>query len=191
MNIRHTLGKILYSIINIITLKKNNVKHNNFTINGIIKILNFGTLTLGDNFQANSGKNKNPIGGDTIARLIVFKKNAVLTIGENFRMSNSTIVCWEKIEIGNNVMIGGSCKIWDTDFHSLIPDIRMANEEDNDYKTAPIIIKDNVFIGAGVIILKGVTIGENSIIGAGSVVTGNVAENEIWAGNPARFIKSI
>lgn len=53
------------------------------------------------------------------------------------------------------------------------------------------MICDNVFIGAKCIILKGVTIGENSVIGAGSVVTKNVPANQIWAGNPAKFIKNV
>jgi acetyltransferase-like isoleucine patch superfamily enzyme len=64
----------------------------------------------------------------------------------------------------------------------------------NDKKSAikkPVIIEDNVFIGAHSTILKGVTIGQNSIIGACSVVTKNIPQNEIWAGNPARFLKSI
>ena len=56
---------------------------------------------------------------------------------------------------------------------------------------APVVIGGNVFIGARCIILKGVTIGENSIIGAGSVVTKSIPANEIWAGNPAKFIRKI
>lgn len=57
--------------------------------------------------------------------------------------------------------------------------------------SAPVIIEDNAFIGARSIILKGVTIGANSIIGAGSVVTKSIPANEIWAGNPAKFIRKI
>ena len=57
-------------------------------------------------------------------------------------------------------------------------------------KNAPIIVKDNVFIGANATLLKGITIGENTIIGACSVVTKNVPANQIWAGNPAKFIKT-
>lgn len=57
--------------------------------------------------------------------------------------------------------------------------------------TSPVVIKDGVFIGAHCIILKGVTIGEKSIIGAGSVVTKSIPDGEIWAGNPAKFIRRI
>lgn len=137
-------------------------------------------------FCANSGKMHNPIGGDTVARLICLK-NAELIIGENVKMSNSTILAQNSIVIEDNVTIGGSCKIWDTDFHSLNPNLR---ETENDIPVnKPIVVKKNAFIGSHSIILKGVTIGENSIIGAGSVVTKSVPTNEIWAGNPARFIK--
>jgi len=105
-------------------------------------------------------------------------------------MSNSAIVCVNSITIGDNVMIGGSCKIWDTDFHPIDPDMRKKDPNKN-FKSRPIIIKDNAFIGGCSIILKGVTIGENAVIGAGSVVSKDVPANEIWAGNPARFIKKV
>ena len=58
-------------------------------------------------------------------------------------------------------------------------------------KIKPILISNNVFIGGHSIILKGTVIGENSIIGAGSVVSGKVPPNEVWAGNPAKYIKGI
>jgi len=55
----------------------------------------------------------------------------------------------------------------------------------------PVIIEDNVFIGAHSLILKGVIIGENSIIGAGSVVTKSIPANQIWGGNPSKFIRNL
>ena len=58
-------------------------------------------------------------------------------------------------------------------------------------ETKPVIIKDGAFIGADGIILKGVTIGKKSVIGAGSVVTKSVPDGEIWAGNPAKFIRKL
>ncbi|MHA1395986.1 MAG: acyltransferase [Promethearchaeota archaeon] len=176
-------------MLNKIIFIKNNVKHSNFKINGILFVRNGGEIKIGKNFIANSGIKQNPIGGDTILRLIV-KKGGQLIIGDNVGISNSTIVCWNKVEIGNYVMIGGGCKIWDTNFHSLNPIIRTSGE-DNDIKTAPIKIKDYAFIGGGSIILKGVTIGKNSIVAAGSVVVKDIPDNEIWGGNPAIFIKKL
>jgi acetyltransferase-like isoleucine patch superfamily enzyme len=160
-------------------------------INGRISILNNGSIQIGKGFQANSGAEFNPIGGDTVLRLISFTKEAQIIIGENVGISNSTILAWEKIEIGNNVMIGGGVRIWDTNFHSLDPIIRTNGVVDNDVKTAPIKIDDYAFIGAGSIILKGVHIGKNSIIAAGSVVVKSIPENVIAGGNPCKVIRNI
>lgn len=114
----------------------------------------------------------------------------MLIIGHNVGLSSTPITCYHQITIGNNVKIGGSVCIYDTDFHNLNPYIR--NNKELDKKTAiklPVLIQDNVFIGAHATILKGVVIGENSIIGACSFVTKNIPPNEIWAGNPAKFKK--
>lgn len=150
----------------------------NLNINGKAYISNRGQISIGNEFRANSGKNANPIGGDTILRFVV-NKGAKLIIGNNVGISNSTIVCWDKIEIGDSVYIGGGCKIWDTDFHSVDPTIR-TSDNDNDIKTSPIQIQDYAFIGGGTTILKGVTIGKNAVVGTGSVVTKSVPDNEIW-----------
>lgn len=160
----------------------------NFSINGVSYVRNKGRTIIGEYFRANSGKNKNPIGGDTVFRLII-QKGAILTIGDNVGISNSTIVCHNEITIGDNVKIGGSCKIWDTNFHSI--DYKKRITTDDDIKTGKIIIGNNCFIGGDSTILKGVDIGKNSIIAAGSVVTKNIPENEIWGGNPARLIRKI
>ena len=85
----------------------------------------------------------------------------------------------------------GGTSVYTTDFHSLDPIIRASKDDQKHSKSAHVVICDNVFIGAKCIILKGVTIGENSVIGAGSVVTKNVPADQIWAGNPAKFIKNV
>lgn len=176
-------------LINLMRLKTNGVIFKRFQINGLIQITNReGTIQIGDNFSANAGKNANPIGGDTILRLIVFKKGAALSIGEGVGISNSTIVCWEKITIGSHVIIGGGCKIWDTNFHSLDPMIRVSGHDD-DIKTSPITIEDYAFIGGGVTILKGVRIGKNAVIAAGSVVYDDIPDNVIAGGNPCKVIR--
>lgn len=147
-----------------------------------------GNVIIGKNVKIKSSLKSNPIGGQS--RTILFaRENASITIGNNTGISNSAIVAHSSISIGNNVLIGGGTKIYDTDFHSI--NFKERGKKNESIKTAPIIIRDNVFIGAHTIILKGVTIGEGAVIGAGSVITHNVPAMEVWAGNPAKYIKTI
>lgn len=90
--------------------------------------------------------------------------------------------------LGDNVLIGNDTKIYDSDFHPLNYQDRIENNK-NKIKKGKIVIGKGSFIGAHVIILKNVKIGKHCIIGAGSVVTRNIPNREIWAGNPARFIR--
>lgn len=158
-------------------------------INGIIYIINKGIIKIGQNFIANSSKYSNPIGGDDILRIVVCK-NGHLIIGNNVGISNSTIVCWKQIEIGDYVFIGGDCRIWDTDFHSTDP-VDRRHKDNANVKTGNIKLCEYAFIGGGSIILKGVTIGKNAVVAAGSVVTKSIPDNEIWGGNPAKFIRRL
>lgn len=179
---------------NLAVFKYYHIESNSKKISGRIYIRNFGKLYIGENFKANSGKMNNPIGGDTMLKLVVLK-GAELIIGNNVGISNSTLYASNKIIIEDDVLIGGGCKIYDTDFHSINYENRIDpfknNIPDKDIKTSQVIIKKGSWIGGHCIILKGVTIGNNSIIGAGSVVTKNIPKNEIWGGNPAKFIKKI
>ncbi len=178
------------SYFNLVLLRIYKVKiGKNSSFYGIIFVRNFGIIKIGHNFKAASGRRYNPIGGDTIFRMYC-RKNAKIIIGNNVGISNSTLHIMNKLIIKDNVMIGGNCKIWDSDFHSLNPNERIYLG-DNNIISKPIYINENVFVGASTIILKGVHIGKNSIIGAGSVVTKSIPENEIWAGNPAKKIKSL
>lgn len=87
-------------------------------------------------------------------------------------------------------MVGANTCIWDTDFHSInYLDRRILGIEN--FECASIAIGFDVFIGANCLILKGVSIGDRAVIGAGSVVVNNVPSDQIWAGNPARFIRSL
>ena len=185
------LRKILfkfYGMLNFIIFKKNQLKRPYPIINGILLLINKGgKIQFGSDCIINSHKFKNIIGGDTRSSIVI-EKNAKILIGNNFRMSNSAICCANKITLGNNVMIGGGCKIWDSDFHPINTNQRILTPNSN-YISKEIKIEDNVFIGGCSIILKGVTIGNNSVIGAGSVVTKSIPPNEIWAGNPATYIK--
>ena len=178
-----------YRLLNFPMLVMAGLSPFSYNINGKLVIFCKGKISIGKKTKINSSKFKNVIGGDTRTSFVV-KKGAKLVIGENVKISNSAFYCAESITIGNNVMIGGSTKIWDTDFHSLDPAKRLENPNEG-YNTRPVIIHDNAFIGGFSIILKGTEIGENSVIGAGSVVSGTIPPNEIWAGNPAKFVKKV
>lgn len=121
---------------------------------------------------------------------IVVSSGAQLLIGNKVGMSNAVIVATSSIKIGNNILIGGGTTIVDTDFHSLNPSHWHTDADLKNMQMFPVVINDNVFIGMNSIILKGVTIGSNSIIAAGSVISKDIPENQIWGGNPARFIKN-
>ena len=168
----------------------NNVERQTFQTNGIpfVSVARGGVFSIGKNFRINNSIGSNPIG--RIQKCIFFvDKNGVLTIGNNVALSFTAINCVNSIIIKDNVMIGGGTCIYDTDFHPLNTTDRLSN---NDEKIASgaVIIEKNVFIGANCTILKGVSIGDNSIVGACSVVTKSIPPNEIWAGNPAKFIKA-
>ena len=147
-----------------------------------------GKLTIGKGCSFNSGPIFNVSGGE---QRMTFWVDGILSIGDNVGISSSSILCKHHIKIGDYVIIGGGTLILDSDSHSLNPNIRKTVMDQRESIKRPVVIKDHVFIGAHSTILKGVTIGENAIIGACSVVTKNVPANEIWGGNPAKFIKRI
>lgn len=147
-------------------------------------------ITIGDYFIASSGVN----GGIDCSNgcKIAVQRGAKLIIGEYSGMTNTIIQCHEEIIIGNHVNIGAGCMIMDSNFHSIDWRDRLNRRKDiQNHRNAPIKIGDVVFIGARSIICKGVTIGDHAMIAAGSVVVSDVPANEVWGGNPAKFIKKI
>ncbi|NWJ51491.1 MAG: acyltransferase [Bacteroidetes bacterium] len=171
-------------------LKFKGVCYNNLsTFRGIPFILNNGKIIIEDNVIINSKYRNNPIGGNSNSSFWT-KKGGKIIISKGVRISNSAFVSEKGIFIGKNTFIGGDCKIYDTDFHSLLFEERIQRPDIN-VKSAKVHIGEEVFIGTGAIIMKGVNIGEKSIIGAGSVVTKNIPAGEIWGGNPARFIRKL
>ena len=149
-----------------------------------------GRIELGDSVTINSRERDVPIGFN-VKSVFWVMNNGRISIGNQVGMSNVSVCCQTKVEIGNYVLLGGGVKIYDTDFHSLDFQKRVRFKTDDDRKSSPVTIKNYASIGAGTIVLKGVTIGEKSIIGAGSVVTSNIPDGQIWAGNPARYIKNV
>ncbi len=116
-------------------------------------------------------------------------KDAYIQIGNDVGISGGGIVAQEMVTLGNSVMLGANTFITDTDFHTL--DIKNRRHASENIKSAPVNIRENVFIGMDSLVLKGTTIGENTIIGARSVVTKDIPANCIAAGNPAKVIRQI
>lgn len=157
----------------------------------VLSIHRQGNLLIGSDFRCNNGLHHNRIGRQQRSFFIV-EKNASLTIGNNVAISATAMIALVSITIEDNVRIGGNTVIYDSDFHSLDVAKRIAQPEDtSDRKCKPVHICNGVFVGSHCTILKDVTIGENAIIGAGSVVSKNVPANEVWAGNPAKCVKKL
>lgn len=114
--------------------------------------------------------------------IVSAQKGAVLTVGSDCGFSGTVIGCFSQIAIGDHVRCGANTLITDGDWH---PDDPRAGSP------MPVHIGDHVWLGVDVIVLKGVTIGRNSVIGAGSVVTKDVPENVVAAGNPCRVIRGL
>lgn len=142
-----------------------------------------GEIIIGENCTFRSWTTSNLIG---INRKCIISaigtQKTIITIGDNCGFSGTVIGCFKSISLGNNVRCGANTTITDSDWHP--NDTRCGEPE-------PVIIEDNVWLGLNVIVLKGVTIGVNSIIGAGSVVTKSIPANVIAAGNPCRVIKEL
>lgn len=149
-----------------------------------------GRILIGKSFCCNNKLKSNSVGVFQPCFFNVSNFESEILIGDNVGISGSTINATMQVVIGNNVLIGSGCLITDTDSHPLHWEDRLRNDNTKT-KSAPIRIEDNVFIGARSIVLKGVTIGEGSVVGAGSVVSKDVPPFSVVCGNPAQIIKKI
>lgn len=169
------------------------VKFGSFSIVGRphLSIAKGGKMIIGNGLHINSRHEGNAVGG-TLGTVIRVEKDASLSIGNNVGISSAVIVATSEITICDNAKIGAATRILDSDFHSLNPVDRLQKDTDRaNTKSSPVYIGENALIGVGSTLLKGSRVGKNSVIGACSVVTGIVPDNEIWAGNPAKFIRKI
>lgn len=123
--------------------------------------------------------------------ILVARYGGRIEIGDGFGISGSTIYAMDSITIGKNATIGANTKIIDNDFHPLDPEQRRLNLNREHAARAPITIGDNCFIGMNSVILKGTTLGDNVVVGAGSIVHGTFPDNCVIAGNPAKIIRRL
>lgn len=141
-----------------------------------------GKIEIGENCLFNSSIHSNQVGIYTPCMLSILNPNGKITIGDNCGFSGTVIASAISITIGNNVRCGANTLITDTDFH---------NDDPRSGSDAPVFIEDNVWLGYGVKVLKGVHIGKGAMIGAGSIVTKDVPANVVAAGIPCKIIKQL
>ena len=150
-----------------------------------------GVIRVGAGSDFRSKSWSTAMGVITPVILNAMTADSIIRIGKSVGMSGAVICAKELISIGNRVQLGSGVVICDTDFHSLDYQVRATPEDASSAATSPVCIGDDCFIGARAIILKGVTVGARSIVGAGSVVVKDVPADTIVAGNPARVIRSL
>ena len=115
-----------------------------------------------------------------------------LVIGSDVFIGNGCVFSVaDRIEVGDRTMIAGGVRIADNSGHPLDPAARQRNEPITAADTAPVTIGQNVWIATGASVLKGVAIGDHSIVAAGSIVTKDVPPNTVVAGNPAKVVKEL
>ncbi len=117
-------------------------------------------------------------------------RESKISFGDGTWINNNFVAISEhkSITIGKNVLMGTFVEIYDSNFHGLEPERRGISSPD---EAAAVVIEDNVFLGSNVKILKGVTIGRNSIIANGAIVTKNIPSGVIAGGNPAKILRTL
>ncbi len=148
----------------------------------VINLRDKSMISIGKNCSFNSKFCTNPIGLNHRCAISTMTPEACIEIGDAVGISSSTITSFASIKIDRNVRIGANCVISDGDFH--LDDPRVGHP-------SPIVIEKNVWLGYGVIVKKGVTIGENSVIGMNSIVTKDIPANSVAVGAPCKVIKAI
>ena len=156
----------------------------------IIKKCKGSTIKMGNGCSIVSKTKYNVAGVFHRSLITTITPTAIIEIGKS-GMSGVVICAAHKINIGDDCALGVNSKIYDTDFHCINPIDRINQTSINQASSKPVVINDSVWLSVDTIILKGVTIGYASIVGAGSVVKSNIPELEIHAGNPCVFIKKI
>jgi len=147
------------------------------------------SIYLGSHVTLDSSVRANPLGGSSPCVLRTMSPTARLTLRDRVGISSSVIVAGNSIEIGEDTILGAGSMVLDNDFHA--PGMGFSWLTEYSKNSKPVKIGRGCFIGARSIILKGVTLGDRVVIGAGSVVTKDVPAYSIAAGNPASVVGTI
>lgn len=151
-----------------------------------IAMLTAGSIQIGDGCVL--GCRAAPRLGDGGILIQPRCRNAAISIGKGTMISNNvSIIAMKSVEIGKNCQVGDLVSVFDCDFHEIDPATR--NRSCGEIR--PVSIGNNVWLGSRAMVLKGVTIGDNSVVAAMSVVIKSLPANCIAAGNPARIIRTL
>lgn len=147
-------------------------------------------IIIGKNVALFSTPESNPLQLFGRCHLCCWEEGAEIIVGDDVGMSGTVIVAASRITIGSGTIIGANCTILDTDFHPLSPENRRGRATKG-AKTSHVLIGCDCFIGTRAIILKGTSLGDGCVVGAGSVVSGIFPDRSVIAGNPAKLIKTL
>jgi maltose O-acetyltransferase len=152
-----------------------------------VLFLGDGSIVLGDDVEFGWPTSSSFYTG--YCHVEAMARESVIEIGDGVQINNNAFIKSEgaRIRIGADALLGSEVTIYDSDFHDLRPGARRGGRA----QVAAVELAENVFIGDRVLILKGVTIGANSVVGAGSVVSSSIPAGVIAAGAPARVIREI
>jgi acetyltransferase-like isoleucine patch superfamily enzyme len=149
----------------------------NFRVYGSLKVRGPGRVVFGNNVSI--GMEVTPY---------THAPDALIEIGDDSYLNGTRFGCQQLIRVGPRAILADA-RILDTDFHPLDPERR--HDPGGPVRTAPIILEENVWVGAAAGVLPGTRIGRNSVVGFGSVCSGDYPANAIIAGNPARVVREL
>jgi len=141
-------------------------------------------VRLVSKYEGNSAGINRPVS------LTTLEKGAIIHLKENCGLSGTVICAAERVEVGEYANIGVNCSIYDTDFHVMDRLGRRGQTSASGAASEPVSIGEDAWLGANVMLLKGVSIGDGAIVGAGSVVTHDVPADSIAAGCPAKLLQA-
>jgi acetyltransferase-like isoleucine patch superfamily enzyme len=141
-------------------------------------------IVLGDGVRLASAVRAAPLSNTQPCQLRALAPGALIRLERNVGMSSTTLCASRSIEVGEGTIFGSGALVLDCDFHGPVGDWGWS--DDGAAHAAPIKIGRGVFVGARAMVLKGVTIGDRVLVGAGAVVTQDVPANHVAVGNPAR-----
>src|SRR2546423_548550 len=148
------------------------------------------SISIGPGSELRSSRRSNVLGLSHPVVLTTMTRNARIEVGERCGLSGTTLCAAASISIGPDCLFGADVLVTDNDHHAVAAELRTANSM-RAVGVLPIIIGARVFVGARAIILKGSSIGDDAVVGAGAVVVGDVPAKAIVAGNPARVVNAV